>query len=144
MIMCTFQTLKINMIILFAKGVLASFEGISFEGIFTDNFLSALRLKPFQSQMERQRLALTFESVDSTVVIKSRGPGISPGYYECGHWVLLLKNRRKIEPNEIHSCLIPCALSSISYLEHCTHYNMGSVISRAAMVLSIPSCRIHV
>ena len=125
MIMCTFQTLKINMIILFAKGVLASFEGISFEGIFTDNFLSALLLKPFQSQMDRQRLALTFESVDSTVVIKSRGPGISPGYYECGPWVLLLKNRRKIEPNEIHSCLIPCLLNSISYLEHCTHYNMG-------------------
>ena len=107
------------------KRVLASFEGISFEGIFTDNFLSALLLKPFQSQMERQRLALTFESVDSTVVIKSRGPGISPGYYECGPWVLLLKNRRKIEPNEIHSCLIPCLLNSISYLEHCTHYNMG-------------------
>ena len=125
MIMCTFQTLKINMIILFAKGVLASFEGISFEGIFTDNFLSALLLKPFQSQMERQRLAPTFESVDSTVVIKSHGPGISPGYYECGPWVLLLKNRRKMEPNEIHSCLIPCLLSSISYLEHCTLYNMG-------------------
>ena len=51
MIMCTFQTLKINMIILFAKGVLASFEGISFEGIFTDNFISALLLKPFQSPL---------------------------------------------------------------------------------------------
>ena len=40
-------------------------------------------------------------------VIKSRGPGISPGYYECGPRLLLLENRRKIEPNEIPSCLIP-------------------------------------
>ena len=40
-------------------------------------------------------------------VIKSRGPGISPGYYECGPRLLLLENRRKIEPKEIPSCLIP-------------------------------------
>ena len=85
------------------KRVLASFEGISFEGIFTDNFLSALLLKPFQSQMERQSLALTFEFVDTTVVIKSCGPEISPSYYECGPWVLLLKNRRKMEPKETHT-----------------------------------------
>jgi len=43
----------------------------------------------------------------SRVVIKSRGPGIFPGYYECGPWLLLLENRRKIEPKEIPSCLIP-------------------------------------
>ena len=41
------------------------------------------------------------------VVIKSRGPGILPGYYECGPWLLLLKNRTKIEPKELPSCLIP-------------------------------------
>ena len=40
-------------------------------------------------------------------VIKSRGPGISPGYYECGPWLLSLENRRKIEPKEIPSCSIP-------------------------------------
>ena len=40
-------------------------------------------------------------------VIKSRGPGISPGYYECGPRLLLLENRRKIEPKEIPCCLIP-------------------------------------
>ena len=36
-------------------------------------------------------------------VIKSRGPGISLGYYECGHGFFW----RKIEPKEIPSCLIP-------------------------------------
>ena len=41
------------------------------------------------------------------VVIKSRGPGIFPGYYGCGPWLLLLENRRKIEPKEIPSCMIP-------------------------------------
>ena len=40
------------------------------------------------------------------VIIKSPGPGIFPGYYECGPRLLLLENRRKIEPNKIPSCLI--------------------------------------
>ena len=44
------------------------------------------------------------------IVIKSRGPGIFPGYYECGPRLLLLENRRKIEPKEIPSRLIPCPL----------------------------------
>ena len=43
----------------------------------------------------------------SRAVFKSWGPGISPGYYECGPWLLSLENRRKIEPKEILSCLIP-------------------------------------
>ena len=34
-------------------------------------------------------------------------PAISPGYYECGPRLLLLENRRKIEPKEIPSRLIP-------------------------------------
>ena len=42
----------------------------------------------------------------SRVVIKSRGLGIFPGYEESGPWLLLLENRRKIEPKEIPSCLI--------------------------------------
>ena len=41
------------------------------------------------------------------VVIKSRGLGIFPGYYESGPRLLLLENRRKIEPKEIPSRLIP-------------------------------------
>ena len=40
-------------------------------------------------------------------VIKSRGPGISPGYYECGPRLRLLENRRKSEPKETPRCLIP-------------------------------------
>ena len=43
-------------------------------------------------------------------VIKSQGLGISLGYYECGPRLLLLENRRKIEPKEIPCCLIPCLL----------------------------------
>ena len=34
-------------------------------------------------------------------VTKSRGPGIFPGYYACGPRLLLLENRRNIEPKEI-------------------------------------------
>ena len=45
--------------------------------------------------------------VEVRAVIKSRGPGISPSYYECGPQLHLLENRRKIEPNEIPCCLIP-------------------------------------
>ena len=40
-------------------------------------------------------------------VVKGRGPGISPGYYEHGPQPLSKENRRKIEPKEIPSCLIP-------------------------------------
>ena len=44
----------------------------------------------------------------SRAVIKRRGLGISPGYYECGCPLLSVEKRRKIEPNEIiPSCLIP-------------------------------------
>ena len=39
--------------------------------------------------------------------IRSREPGISPGYYECGPLLLSLENKRKLEPKEIPSCLIP-------------------------------------
>ena len=43
-------------------------------------------------------------------VIKSRGLGISLGHYKHGPWLLSLENRRKIEPRETPSCLIPCLL----------------------------------
>ena len=35
--------------------------------------------------------------------LRAGGLGISPGYYECGPQLLLLENRRKIEPKEISS-----------------------------------------
>ena len=44
------------------------------------------------------------------VVIKSQGPGIFPGYYECSPRLLLLEKRTKIEPKEIPTRLIPCLL----------------------------------
>ena len=40
-------------------------------------------------------------------VIKSWGVGISPSYYEHGPLLRSLENRRKIEPKEVLSCLIP-------------------------------------
>ena len=40
-------------------------------------------------------------------LIKSRGLGISLSHYKHGPWLLSLENRRKIEPREIPSCLIP-------------------------------------
>ena len=36
--------------------------------------------------------------------------GISSGCYERGPWLLSQENRRKIEPKEIPSCLIPLLL----------------------------------
>ena len=42
----------------------------------------------------------------SRAVIKSRGPEISPGFYEHGPQLLSKENKRKIEPKEIASCLI--------------------------------------
>ena len=43
-------------------------------------------------------------------VIKSRGPGIFPSYYERGPQLLAKENRRKIEPKEIPSSFIPSLL----------------------------------
>ena len=43
----------------------------------------------------------------SRAVIKRRGPGISPGYYECLPWLLSKENKRKVELKEVPSCLIP-------------------------------------
>ena len=40
-------------------------------------------------------------------VIKRWGPGISPGYYEHGLRLLSKENKRKIDPTETLSCLIP-------------------------------------
>jgi len=40
-------------------------------------------------------------------VIKWWEPGISPGYYKHGPWLPLKENRRKMEPKETPSCLIP-------------------------------------
>ena len=46
-------------------------------------------------------------SLSCRVVIKSRGPGIFPGYYECGPPLISLENKIKIEPEEsFQRCLI--------------------------------------
>ena len=44
-------------------------------------------------------------------VIKSRGPGIFPGYYERGPRLLSFENRRKIEPKEILGVWFPLVLT---------------------------------
>ena len=44
-----------------------------------------------------------------STVIKRRGQGIPPGYYECGP-SYYRKIERKIEPREIPHCFIPCLL----------------------------------
>ena len=53
------------------------------------------------------KLKYTCNTSRSRAVIKRRGPGISPGYYERFPQLLSKENRRKIEPKEIPSCLIP-------------------------------------
>ena len=53
------------------------------------------------------KLKYTCNTSRSRAVIKRRGPGISPDYYECFPQLLSEENRRKIEPKEIPSCLIP-------------------------------------
>ena len=53
------------------------------------------------------KLKYTCNTSRSRAVIKRRGPGISPGYYERFPQLLSEENRRKIEPREIPSCLIP-------------------------------------
>ena len=69
-----------------------------------------LSLKLSQWTMVYNSIARTRGAYNETwivrVVIESRGLGILSGYYECGPQLLLLENRRKIEPNKIPSCLI--------------------------------------
>ena len=56
---------------------------------------------------ELSRAILLIETVFNRAVTKRRGPGISPSYYERLPWLLSKENKRKIEPKEIPSCLIP-------------------------------------
>ena len=46
----------------------------------------------------------------SGLSLRDGGLGISPGYYERLLRLLSKENKGKIEPKEIHSCLIPCLL----------------------------------
>ena len=39
--------------------------------------------------------------------LRAKGWGFPPSYYECGSQLFSWENRRKIEPKEIFSCLIP-------------------------------------
>ena len=54
----------------------------------------------------KQQISLRF-NIPEAWLIKRRGAWISPRYYECGPWLLSREYRRKIEPKEIRSCLIP-------------------------------------
>ena len=87
-------------------------------------------------------------SVLCKAVIKRRGPGIFPGYYECGPWLVSLGNRRNIEPKEIPSCLIPAYLLYLPcnlkttldmgysrvYCKHCKIILHGSVFMTIAIM----------
>ena len=44
--------------------------------------------------------------MENRAVIKSRGLGISPGYYECDPHLFLMENKGKLEPKETPRCLI--------------------------------------
>ena len=48
--------------------------------------------------------------IQNRAVIKSGGLQILPSYNACGPRLLSLEQRRKIDPKEIPSCLIPCLL----------------------------------
>ena len=39
--------------------------------------------------------------------LRAGGRGFPPGYNECGSWLLLLENKRNLEPKDIPSCSIP-------------------------------------
>ena len=52
-------------------------------------------------------VAKDFISGQLRAVIKSRGPGISSSYYECGPRLSLMENKGKLEPKETPRCLIP-------------------------------------
>ena len=52
-------------------------------------------------------IILLLEMLFSGLSLRAGGPGILPGYQEKGPLLLLLENRRKIEPKEIPCRLIP-------------------------------------
>ena len=66
-----------------------------------------LSLHSVASSLEKPLLAGYFKS---WAVIKRWGQEISPGYYEHGPRLLSKENRRKIEPKETPSRLVPCLL----------------------------------
>ena len=56
----------------------------------------------------------------SISILQLRNSGLSlrgGGYYECGPWLLSKENRRKVEPKETPSCLIPllCVLHEFTW-----------------------------
>ena len=73
--------------------------------------------------------------------IKRWGPGISPGYYEHGPRLLLLENRRKIEPKEIPSHLIPHLLVVFTrQLEILVTTLLGICVSQVEEHISLRIC----
>ena len=81
-------------------------SGHPWEGNNT-SFLSGECLEFFDREERRFSLHV---STTTRAVIKGRGPGIFPGYYVHDPCLLLYENRRKIKPNKIPSCCIPCLL----------------------------------
>ena len=73
----------------------------------TTSFLSGECLEFFDREERRFSLHV---STTARAVIKGWETGIFPGYYESDSCLLLQENRRKIKPNKIPSCWIPCLL----------------------------------
>jgi len=68
----------------------------------------------FMTRITRKAATLVTSIVDLKqwrimfgAVTKRRGPGISPGYYEHGPPLLSKENKRKLDPTETPSRLIP-------------------------------------
>jgi len=77
-------------------------------------------------------------------VLKSRGLGISPSYYEHGPWLLSQENRRKIKTKEIPSCWIPHLLVVFmqqleilvtALIDHLRHITLTSQYPKVAMAI---------
>ena len=77
------------------------------------------------------------------VVIKSRGPGISPGYYEFGPWLFLWENRRKIILKESPSCLIPCLLVVFVRQLEILVTTLWQLPHFPAKMMLIPACALY-
>ena len=78
------------------------------------NGLPTMEITSSMQGIQNSTLQIISELDDFTpkAVIKRQAPGFFPvsGYYERGSQLLSKENRRKIEPKEIPSCLIPSLL----------------------------------
>ena len=77
-------------------------------------YQGSIAMTEVKKRHHRQEIKNTMESLSvfffwltGLLSTPEAGDWISPGFYEHGPWLLSLENRRKIEPKEIPSCLIP-------------------------------------